>query len=77
MIQIFDEWVQKDVGQVFIQLFDVTLANWLGTAPGLCVYSETCGEGLPLNIMGMVTRVTTSAIPNISWETSKRKPWLT
>lgn len=54
MIQIFDEWVQKDVGQVFIQLFDVTLANWLGTAPGLCVYSETCGEGAAIEHNGDV-----------------------
>jgi uncharacterized protein len=44
MIAIFDEWVRKDVGRVFVQLFDVTLANWVGAAPGLCVFAETCGE---------------------------------
>jgi uncharacterized protein len=44
MIAIFDEWVRNDVGKVFVQLFDVTLANWVGASPGLCVFAETCGE---------------------------------
>jgi uncharacterized protein len=44
MISIFDEWVRNDVGKVFVQLFDVTLANWVGAPPGLCVFAETCGE---------------------------------
>jgi uncharacterized protein len=44
MITIFDEWVRNDVGKVFVQLFDVTLANWVGAPPGLCVFAETCGE---------------------------------
>jgi uncharacterized protein len=44
MITIFDEWVRNDVGRVFVQLFDVTLANWVGAPPGLCVFAETCGE---------------------------------
>ncbi len=41
---IFDEWVRKDVGRTFVQIFDVTLANWVGENPGLCVFTETCGE---------------------------------
>ncbi len=44
MMTIFDEWVRNDVGKVFVQLFDVTLANWVGAPPGLCVFAETCGE---------------------------------
>jgi uncharacterized protein len=44
MNTIFDEWVRNDVGKVFVQLFDVTLANWIGASPGLCVFAETCGE---------------------------------
>lgn len=30
---IFDEWVRHDVGEYYIQLFDATLANWVGEAP--------------------------------------------
>ena len=41
---IFDEWVRKDVGKYFVQIFDATLANWAGEKPGLCVFSERCGD---------------------------------
>lgn len=46
LIAIFDEWVRNDVARVFIQLFDVTLANWVGQPSGLCVFSETCGSAM-------------------------------
>ncbi|NDW12663.1 anaerobic sulfatase-maturation protein [Bacteroides sp. 214] len=41
---IFDEWVKEDVGSVFVQLFDATLANWMGVQPGVCTMAETCGH---------------------------------
>lgn len=41
---IFDEWVKQDVGQYFIQLFDSTLAGWVGEQPGVCIYAKTCGH---------------------------------
>lgn len=41
---IFDEWVKKDVGQYFVQMFDATLANWVGVLPGVCVMSPKCGR---------------------------------
>jgi uncharacterized protein len=52
LITIFDEWVRKDVGKCFIQLFDVTLANWTGHSPGLCVFDETCGNAMVLEYNG-------------------------
>ena len=51
---IFDEWVRYDVGRTFVQLFDVTLANTLGVAPGLCVFSENCGTALAMEHNGDV-----------------------
>lgn len=41
---IFDEWVRKDVGKIFIEIFDCTLANWMGISPGICAYSKECGH---------------------------------
>lgn len=41
---IFDEWVKRDVGLMFVQLFDATLANWCGVMPGVCTLAETCGH---------------------------------
>lgn len=43
MCDIFDYWVRNDVGRYFVNLFDSTLARWLGASPGTCAYAETCG----------------------------------
>jgi uncharacterized protein len=51
---IFDEWVQRDVGRVFVQLFDVTLGKWMGQPSGLCVFAETCGSALAIEHNGDV-----------------------
>ncbi len=48
---IFDEWVQRDVGQVFVQYFDAALANWVGQ-PSLCIFQPTCGNALALEHNG-------------------------
>src|SRR6185295_1709699 len=53
LVDVFEEWVRRDVGEVYVQMFDVTLANWVGEPPGLCVHSETCGLALA---MGAVRR---------------------
>ena len=49
---IFDEWVCKDVGKVFVQIFDVTLAGWVGHPAGLCIFDETCGRALAMEHNG-------------------------
>lgn len=49
---IFDEWVSRDVGRHYVQLFDISLAMWLGLEPGLCVFSKTCGNALVLEHSG-------------------------
>lgn len=43
-IKIFDQWVKKDVGSVFVQIFDVMLANWVKEPGGLCIFDKTCGN---------------------------------
>ena len=52
MISIFDEWVRRDVGTVFVQLFDASLASWLGLPPAVCIFAETCGDALALEHNG-------------------------
>ena len=51
---IFDEWVRHDVGQVFVQLFDSTLARWVGEEPGVCTMCETCGHASVIEANGDV-----------------------
>ncbi|MGD0220804.1 MAG: anaerobic sulfatase-maturation protein [Terriglobia bacterium] len=49
---IFDEWVRNDVGNYYVQLFDVTLESWLGLQPSLCVFRPTCGAAMALEHNG-------------------------
>ncbi len=50
--RIFDEWVKKDVGRIFVQLFDVALESWLGMEASLCVFRKTCGSALAMEHTG-------------------------
>ncbi len=52
LITIFDEWVRNDVAKYYVQIFDTTLANYAGEMPGLCVFSETCGDALVMEHNG-------------------------
>jgi uncharacterized protein len=52
LIAIFDEWISRDVGRVFVQLFESSLASWLGMPPSLCLFAETCGHSLALEHNG-------------------------
>ncbi len=49
---VFDEWVTRDVGTVFVQLFDAALATWCGLPSTLCIFRETCGDALALEHNG-------------------------
>lgn len=51
---IFDEWVRNDVGRYFVQLFDATLANWIGEQPGVCSLAKTCGHAGVMEFNGDV-----------------------
>ena len=48
LCSIFDEWVRRDVGRHFVQLFDVCLQMWCGLEASLCVFRPTCGSALAL-----------------------------
>ena len=51
---VYDEWVKQDVGEIFIQLFDATLANWAGVPPGVCSMSGECGHAAVMEFNGDV-----------------------
>jgi uncharacterized protein len=52
LIDVFEEWVRHDIGRVYVQMFDTTLANFHGAPGGLCVHAETCGTQLALEHNG-------------------------
>jgi uncharacterized protein len=49
---IFDEWMRHDVGQVFVQFFDVALESWYRGEASLCIFTETCGRALAVEHSG-------------------------
>ena len=52
LCDIFDYWVRHDVGQAFVQIFDVQLGIWMGLPSSLCVFAETCGNALAMEHNG-------------------------
>ena len=52
LIDVFEEWVRRDVGRVYVQAFDSALAKWAGEPGGVCVHEETCGLSLALEHNG-------------------------
>lgn len=54
LCELFDEWVMADVGSIFVQIFDATLANWVGVTPGICSLSAHCGHAAVMEHNGDV-----------------------
>jgi uncharacterized protein len=52
LVGVFEEWIKRDVARVYVQMFDVALANWYGEPPGLCVHSKICGGALAIEHNG-------------------------
>jgi len=52
MIEVFDEWLRHDVGKVYVSHFDAALASWLGIAPAMCVFNDTCGNAVAMEHNG-------------------------
>ena len=52
LIDVFDQWIRRDVGKVFVQIFDQALSAWLGMEPSLCVFKKDCGRALAIEHNG-------------------------
>ena len=50
--EVFDEWLKRDVGRVFVQIFDQALSAWVGVEPSLCVFRRQCGRAMALEHNG-------------------------
>lgn len=49
---VWDEWIVADVGEVFVQHFDMMLGLTLGQPSSSCVHSRTCGRALAVEHNG-------------------------
>ncbi len=54
MCAVFDEWLRRDVGRVFVQAFEGALAQRMGLGAAVCVHAEVCGRALAIEHNGDV-----------------------
>ncbi|MGF1766988.1 anaerobic sulfatase maturase [Enterovibrio makurazakiensis] len=54
LCRVFDVWVARDVGKVFVQMFDSTLASHLGYPATLCSHAAQCGSNFAIEANGDV-----------------------
>lgn len=52
LVQVFEEWLRRDIGTVFVQTFDSALANWYRVPASVCIFQEVCGSSLVLEHNG-------------------------
>jgi uncharacterized protein len=76
LIAIFDEWVRRDVGRVYVQIFEVALAAWVGAPKGLCIFEETCGAALAMEHNGDVYSCDHFVEPTYKLGNLKQRPLL-
>jgi uncharacterized protein len=74
---VFDEWVHRDVGKVFVQIFDLALGVYAGQPSNLCVFAETCGRALVLEHNGDLYSCDYFVNPENFLGNIKKRPWWT
>jgi len=47
LIAVFDEWIEKDIGKIKIQVFEEAVRTAFGQEHTLCIFKENCG-GVPV-----------------------------
>ncbi|MCA9072618.1 MAG: anaerobic sulfatase maturase, partial [Planctomycetaceae bacterium] len=52
LIEVFNEWIRRDVGRVFVQIFDQALSAWVGLEPSLCIFRKQCGSAMAMEHNG-------------------------
>jgi len=48
LCKVWDDWLNRDYGKVFVNLFETAVAQWIGMEAQVCVYHDFCGKGLAL-----------------------------
>jgi len=54
LVAIFDEWVRKDVGSMFVMNFEWALASFMRLPSTICLFAQDCGKALIVEHSGDV-----------------------
>ncbi|SBN96523.1 Anaerobic sulfatase-maturating enzyme [Propionibacterium freudenreichii] len=53
-VDVFSQWLHRDVGQVFVMNVEWALAAWCGDEPASCMFREHCGDAVVVEHDGSV-----------------------
>ena len=54
MTKIFEHWSKNDIGKIFVQHFDLTLAQYMGLPSSMCSHNKYCGRALAMEHDGSI-----------------------
>ena len=54
LIAIYEEWVRRDVGEMFVMNFEWVLTAWLGEPSPVCIFAQQCGRAVAMEHDGSV-----------------------
>ena len=83
LVAVFDEWVRRDVGTVFVQMFDAALASWSATPPALLHLrrdlrrrrrARAQRRPLLLRPLRRARRTSSATSPRRTWSSCSRRP---
>jgi uncharacterized protein len=52
LIAIYEEWVRKDVGEIFVMNFEWALNSWIGNPSPVCIFARQCGRAVAMEHNG-------------------------
>lgn len=53
-LDVFSQWLHRDVGQIFVMNIEWALAAWCGDEPASCMFRERCGDAVVVEHDGSV-----------------------
>lgn len=54
LIAIYEEWVRKDVSEIFVMNFEWAMNAWIGNSSPVCIFSRQCGKSVIVEHNGEV-----------------------
>ncbi|MGF1689202.1 anaerobic sulfatase maturase [Photobacterium japonica] len=54
MTDVFDEWMESDVGTIYVRMFDSILSTWMGWPASVCTQARNCGSAMVVEANGDV-----------------------
>lgn len=67
LCKVFDDWYRRDLGKVFVSLFETLVSQHMGLGAQMCVFNEFCGKALALEQDGSLYACDHYVYPEYRW----------